>query len=90
MVRCGEPNCKCARGEPHGPYYYRFTRDKYGRLHKQYVRRSKVEAWELCERRRARQAERAAMWALCRREVGRGGRVNWGLAEPVLSMPWWT
>lgn len=89
MVRCGKPNCKCARGELHGPYFYRFTRDKYGRLHKQYVRRSEVAAWrELCERRREWFGERAAMRALCRRVVGRGGRVNWRLAEMVLSLPW--
>lgn len=80
MVRCGKRNCKCARGELHGPYFYRFTRDKYDRLHKQYVRRSEVEAWrELCERRREWFGERAAMRALCRRVVGRGGRVNWAL-----------
>lgn len=91
MVRCGKRNCKCARGELHGPYFYRFTRDKYGRLHKQYVRRSEVEAWrELCERRREWFSERAAMRALCRRVVGRGGRVNWGLAALVLSLPWKT
>lgn len=22
-VRCGKPNCRCARGELHGPYHYR-------------------------------------------------------------------
>ncbi|KXA96403.1 hypothetical protein AKJ37_05320 [candidate division MSBL1 archaeon SCGC-AAA259I09] len=22
MLTCGDPNCKCARGEKHGPYYY--------------------------------------------------------------------
>jgi hypothetical protein len=91
MVRCGKSGCKCARGELHGPYYYRFTRDQYGRLHKQYVRRSEVEAWrELCAQRREWLWERAAMRALCRRVVGRGGRVNWRLAEIVLSLPWKT
>lgn len=89
MVRCGKPNCKCARGELHGPYFYRFMRDKYGRLRKQYVRRSEVEAWrELCERRREWFAERAGMRALCRRVVGPKGRVNWALAEVVISLPW--
>lgn len=80
MVRCGKPNCKCARGELHGPYFYRFTRDQYGRLRKHYVRRSEVEAWrELCERRREWLAERVAIRALCRRVVTRGGRVNWAV-----------
>ena len=69
-----------ARGELHGPYYYRFTRDKYGRLRKQYVRRSEVEVWrELCERRREWLAERVAIRALCRSVVTRGGRVNWAV-----------
>ena len=27
MVRCGKPNCECARGELHGPYHYRYWRD---------------------------------------------------------------
>lgn len=89
MVKCGKPNCKCARGELHGPYFYRFMRDQYGRLRKQYVRRSEVTAWrELCERRREWLGERAAMRALCRRVVGHGGRVNWRLAGIVLSLPW--
>ncbi len=22
MLTCGDPDCKCARGEKHGPYYY--------------------------------------------------------------------
>ena len=80
MVKCGKPNCKCARGELHGPYFYRFTRDQYGRLHKQYVRRSEVEAWrQLCERRREWLAERVAIRALCRRVVMRDGRVNWAV-----------
>lgn len=26
MVRCGKPNCKCARGQKHGPYYYLYRR----------------------------------------------------------------
>ena len=38
VVKGGKPNCKCARGELHGPYFYRFTRDQYGRLHKQYAK----------------------------------------------------
>src|SRR5215475_8481004 len=41
MVRCGKPSCKCARGELHGPYFYRFWRTGR-RLRKTYVR--KIEA----------------------------------------------
>ena len=38
-VRCGKPNCHCAKAKSlHGPYFYRFYRTE-GRLRKQYVRR---------------------------------------------------
>src|SRR5271166_5872268 len=35
--RCGKPNCRCARGKLHGPYYYRAWRSG-GRLRWQYVK----------------------------------------------------
>lgn len=35
--RCGKANCRCARGELHGPYIYRRWREK-GRQRKQYIR----------------------------------------------------
>ena len=41
-VRCGKSNCRCATGERHGPYYYRFWRDG-DRLRKEYVSRSQVD-----------------------------------------------
>ena len=43
-IRCGKPNCKCAHGELHGPYHYRFWRDENGRQHKEYVRKADLEA----------------------------------------------
>ena len=52
MVRCGKPNCHCARGELHGPYHYRFWREG-GRLRKQYVRSEDLErVRRACGRRR--------------------------------------
>lgn len=48
---CGKACCKCQRGELHGPYYYRFWREQ-GRLCKQYIPLSQVEAVrELCGQR---------------------------------------
>ena len=41
-VRCGKPNCRCARGELHGPYFYHFFREN-GRLRKRYLRPSEVD-----------------------------------------------
>jgi hypothetical protein len=41
-VRCGKPNCRCARGRPHGPYFYRFWREG-AQLRKRYVRPPELE-----------------------------------------------
>jgi hypothetical protein len=58
-VRCGRPGCRCARGSPHGPYFYRFWRDG-GRLRKQYVRRSDVgRVRAQCQARRQERQELA-------------------------------
>jgi len=40
--KCGKAGCRCARGTPHGPYFYRFWRHN-GRLYKAYVRKTDVE-----------------------------------------------
>jgi hypothetical protein len=47
-VRCGKPNCKCAKGELHGGYYYRFFYAG-GKLRKQYVKKQDVlQVQEAC------------------------------------------
>ncbi len=43
FVRCGTPGCKCATGDLHGPYYYRFWRED-GRLRKAYVKQTDLAA----------------------------------------------
>lgn len=66
FVRCGKPGCRCATGDLHGPYFYRFWRDELGRLHKQYVRQADVDAVrEAC---RAAQAEKRRLRAV----IGQG------------------
>lgn len=35
-VRCGKEGCRCAQGERHGPYTYKYWKED-GRLRKQYV-----------------------------------------------------
>jgi len=56
-VRCGKPNCKCARGILHGPYYHRYQWHD-GRVIKEYIRRRDVEAVRAaCNRYRALQKE---------------------------------
>jgi hypothetical protein len=40
-VRCGKPNCKCAKGEPHMAFYHVWHTD--GRRYQKYVRRSQID-----------------------------------------------
>lgn len=55
MVRCGKPNCKCARGELHGPYYYHFERAN-GVLVKRYVKaKDAPRVRAACDARRERE-----------------------------------
>jgi len=42
LVACGKPACRCARGQLHGPYWYRRWRED-GRQRRQYVRPAEVE-----------------------------------------------
>ncbi len=58
--RCGKPNCKCARGQLHGPYFYRF-RWRGGRVTKVYIPLAEVEAVRAaCARHRERKTEMQA------------------------------
>jgi hypothetical protein len=57
FARCGKPNCKCARGERHGPYYHRYRRVG-DRILKEYIPLAKVKDVEsACVRYKLRQAE---------------------------------
>lgn len=58
--RCGKRKCKCASGELHGPYFYRFWWTG-GRRRKTYVRLAEVErcrdACAVYRRRREKRRE---------------------------------
>lgn len=41
-VKCGKSNCKCALGQPHGPYFAAFWKEN-GRIRKRYIRLADVE-----------------------------------------------
>jgi len=43
LVRCGRANCRCSRGELHGPFHYRFYYAA-GKLRKKYVRKQDLLA----------------------------------------------
>ena len=61
-VRCGKPNCRCAQGELHGPYWYRFWREG-GCLHKKYVRPEDLDAVRAaCEARRHQRRQVLTAW----------------------------
>jgi hypothetical protein len=65
-VRCGRPRCRCARGQLHGPYAYRFWREG-GRLRKAYVRPAHLAAVRAgCEARRRLRRDLGAGWAAWR------------------------
>jgi hypothetical protein len=46
MVTCGKLNCKCAKGELHGPYFVYRVRT-YGKRHSKYIRKRDVSAVKL-------------------------------------------
>ena len=57
MVRCGKRNCRCTRGELHGPYFYHFWKEG-GRLHKRYIKLADLDRVRAeCEARRQCQQE---------------------------------
>ena len=43
FVRCGRSNCKCAKGELHGPYYVRRW-ERGGKRRSKYVKKGEVSA----------------------------------------------
>jgi len=64
-VRCGRRGCRCARGQLHGPYFYRFWRQG-GRLVKTYVPRREVDRvraeYETCRQLRKAMAMAWQEW----------------------------
>jgi hypothetical protein len=66
-VRCGRAKCRCASGQPHGPYYYRFYREN-GKLKKQYVRPADLEEVQAaCQARRQARHDLRDGWQMWRR-----------------------
>ena len=69
FVRCGKANCKCAKGDLHGPYYVYRVRT-YGKRHSKYIRKRDVLGVKLAveqgraERKRQRRELQEAIKAL--------------------------
>lgn len=65
LVRCGRHNCRCAAGELHGPYHYRYWREA-GRLRCQYVPKMDVASVSAaCQRRRQEERRQRHLAAVC-------------------------
>ncbi len=77
--KCGNPACRCARGEPHGPYAYRHWREN-GRQRKVYVARDRIS--EVLARIENRKRLAAPPWRV--RQVLAG---LWRIEKEVISWP---
>ncbi len=80
-IKCGKANCRCMRGELHGPYFYHFTWSD-GRRSKFYVKRADVESVRAaCEAYRSLQRtllagrRRYALILARARELARSGEL---------------
>lgn len=69
-VRCGKPNCRCARGQFHAAHYHVWKSD--GVRHQRFVRRADVPAMlAACDEHRQLQAQLRAGRAQYRRMLAR-------------------
>jgi len=73
-VRCGRKNCKCGKGERHGPYHYRYYWQD-GKRRKSYIRRSDLAAVRAAcaayrHQEKQRRLERQRALAQLRRMLG--------------------
>ena len=79
VAKCGNPACRCARGEYHGPYAYRHWREN-GRQRKDYVARDRISEVLACIENRKRLA--APPWRV--RQVLAG---LWRIEKESISWP---
>lgn len=77
-VRCGRAGCRCAQGQLHGPYYYRFWREG-GRLRKEYVKRADLEGVIAACQRRQSELQREREFKQAVREQIKKNSVRWRL-----------
>lgn len=69
MVRCGRVNCRCAKGELHGPYYRRVFVEA-GKARGKYVRKAEVERVSIgCEARKRQESDQRRELLRAKREA---------------------
>ena len=83
-VRCGKIGCRCASGEPHGPYYYRTWRDGH-RTRKVYVKESEVAAVRAACESYAQYKRELRDWRARRSAVLSQLRSEWRAAQSLIS-----
>lgn len=78
--RCGKANCRCAKGELHGPYYLRRWQ-RYGKRCSKYVKKDELSAtFQAClEYKRNRQETRELI-----RSINEGGNTILRMMREVL------
>ncbi len=80
MVRCGKANCKCAKGELHGPYYLRRWRNGRKKRSNYVKKRDVFVTFEAClEYKRNRQETRKLI-----REINESGNAMWKAMRGIL------
>jgi len=67
-LTCGNPDCKCAKGEKHGPYYYfAYTDMETGKTAQVFIHEDEVS--ELKERIKNYEKFKSELWELVKLEV---------------------
>ncbi len=85
-VRCGKSECRCQRGEPHGPYYYRVWREGE-RVQKVYVKASELEAVRAACDAHREITERLEQLRREREKLTHGLRDSWRATKRLLKQP---
>jgi len=82
-IRCGKPECRCRRGELHGPYYYHVWRDG-AKVRKVYVKSVDLEYMRACCRA-YREFSRALVDIKgARLGLSRQIKRAWGVSKPLV------
>ena len=83
-VRCGKATCRCAKGQPHGPYYYRTWRDGM-RTRKVYVKNEDIDAVSRACENHAHYKQLLRELRAQRRSVSSKLRQEWRHTQSLLS-----
>ena len=85
-VRCGKRECRCQRGEPHGPYYYRVWREGE-RVQKVYVKASELESVRAACEAHKEITESLEKLRRERERLTRRMRDSWRATKRILKRP---